>query len=86
MKATRLSHVLFVFAVIAALVLAAVPMAPAHAMSASPAPQTMSIASVAETSLAPAASAIVCRSITFWRHGHRITVRKCHRVHLDHDA
>jgi hypothetical protein len=88
MKTNKLSHTLFVFAVIAALVLAAVPMASAHAMSSSlgvssPAPQTTSITSAAATTLAPAPSAIVCRSVTFWRHGHRITVRVCHRVHRD---
>jgi len=83
MKTTKLSHVFFVFAVIAALVLAAVPITPAHALSTSPAAQGTSITSTAQSSLAPAASVLVCRSATFWRHGHRITVRVCHRVHKD---
>ncbi len=78
MKTNKLSHVLFSLAVIAALVLAAVPMAPAHALSASPAQTT----SISATDTASYTSAVViCRSITFWRNHHRITVRVCHRVH-----
>lgn len=73
MKPTKLSHLLFSLAVVAALVLAAIPMAPAHAMAASQA-TTLSAPEDAP------ASAVVCRSVTFWRHGHRITVRVCHRV------
>ena len=80
MKTTKLSHVLFSFALIAALVLAAVPMAPAYAMSTS-STGTASISGTINPSAVVTAGAVVCRSITFWRNGHRITVRVCHRVH-----
>ena len=84
MKTTKLSHVLFSLAVIAALMLAAVPMAPVHAMSASPA-QTASISAAGTSSTSLTAGVVICRSITFWRHGYRITVRVCHRVHPRED-
>ncbi len=84
MKTNKLSHVLFSLAVIAALVFTAVPMAPAYAMSSSPSAQTTSL-SAGNGSTIVAAGAVVCRSITFWRNGHRITVRVCHRLHK-HDA
>jgi len=80
MKTIKLPHVLFSFAVITALVLAAVPMAPAHAMSASTA-QTTSLAASDGSTTALTSSVVVCRSHTVWRNGHRITVRICHRVH-----
>ena len=81
MKTIKFSHVLVSFAVIAALALAAVPIAPAHAMSASLASQTTSL-SATTGNHAPVltSGAVVCRSITVWRHGHRITLRVCHRV------
>lgn len=81
MKTTKLSHVLFVLAVIAALMLAAVPMAPVHAMSASADTQTTSVAAADGSSSTLTAGAVVCVWRTFWRNGHWVRVRVCHRVH-----
>jgi hypothetical protein len=80
MKTTRLSHILFSLAVIAALVLAAVPMAPAHAMAASPSDQATSLSAAGGQPSVSVSGAVVCRSIHLWRHGHWVTVRVCHRV------
>ena len=80
MKTTRVSHLLFSLAVVAALVLAAIPMAPVHAMSSSPSAQVATLSAADDSAAAVAPSAVICRSITFWRHGHRVTVRVCHRV------
>lgn len=76
MKPVKLSHLLFSLAVIAALVMAAVPAAPAYALSGSASDQT-SISAAGDDS---PANAIVCKKVTKWRDGHRITVRVCHRV------
>ena len=81
MKTIKLSHVLFSFAVIAALMLAAVPMAPAHAMTTSSTQTTGLPAITGSHATVLTSGAVVCRSITVWRHGHRITIRVCHRVH-----
>ena len=84
MKRTKLSHVLFSLAVIAALMLAAVPVASAHAMSDTSARQSTGIAAADNSSsalTAVSADAVVCRSWTVWRNGHRVTLRVCHRVH-----
>lgn len=81
MKRTKLSHILFSLAVVAALILAAVPIMPAHALSSSSTGST-SISPTAGQVTVVASGAVVCRSITFWRNGHRITVRVCHRVHF----
>ena len=78
MKTTKLSYVLFSLAMIAALVMAAVPMAPAHAMSADSPAQGTSLSS--SSGHAGMAGAVVCRSVHVWRHGHWVTVRVCHRV------
>jgi hypothetical protein len=85
MKTTKLSHLLFSIAVIAALVFGAFPMAPAYAMSSAPSTHTTSLSATGDDSPVLASGVVVCRSITFWRNGHRITVRVCHRVHR-HDA
>ena len=79
MKTIKLSHVLFSIAVVTALVLAAIPAAPAYALSSS-ATQT-SIAAADNVSPALSASVIVCRRVVIWHNGHRIVVRVCHRVH-----
>lgn len=84
MKTNKLFRVLFSLTVIAALVFAAMPIAPAYAMSAS-SPQTTSVAAIGSHSPTLAPGVVVCRSITIWRHHHRITVRVCHRVH-PHDS
>jgi hypothetical protein len=78
MKPDKLSHLLFSLAVISALVLAAIPAAPAYALSPAASGQTGIGAAGAD---APA-GALVCRSVVKWRDGHRIVVRVCHRVHL----
>lgn len=84
MKPTKLFHVLFSLTVIAALVFAAMPVTPAHAMPASSA-QTISLASTGSHSVSLTSHIVVCRSVTVWRHHHRVTIRVCHRVHR-HDA
>ena len=81
MKTSQLSYLLFSLTVIAALILAAVPMASAHAMSSSLAPQTASLGSIGSHSAVLTSGIVVCRSLILWRHGHRITVRVCHRAH-----
>ena len=83
MKTTKLSHLLFSVALIVTLVAAAVPSTLVYAMPDSAPQQNTSIsaADIAPTTLS--AGAVVCRSITFWRNGHRVTVRVCHRVHKD---
>ena len=76
MNPLKLSHLLFSLAVITALVMAAVPAAPAYALTGSASDQTSISAAGAD---APSA-AVVCKKVTKWRDGHRITVRVCHRV------
>ncbi len=74
MNKTKLSTVLFSLAVIAALVLAAVP-APVFALSASGVNAVQLTAPVATYP-----SVVVCRSVHRWYHGHWIVVRVCHKV------
>ena len=81
MKTTKLSHLLFSLVMIAALVVAAIPSTPVYAMSDSAPQQSTSIGAADITSSTLSAGAVVCRSITFWRNGHRVTIRVCHRVH-----
>jgi hypothetical protein len=76
MKTIKLPHLLFSLAVIAALVVAAIPAAPAYAM----APESTQ-ASLSATEAGSGASAIVCRNVVKWHEGHRIVVRVCKRVH-----
>lgn len=83
MKTPKLSHLLFSVALIAALVVAAVPSTPVYAMSDSVLQQNASISAADVPSTTLSAGAVVCRSITVWRNGHRVTVRVCHRVHKD---
>lgn len=81
MKTTKLSHILFSLAVVAALVLAAIPMAPAHAMSASADAQAASISAPEDSASALiGAGAVVCKWKTVWRNGHWVRIRVCHRV------
>lgn len=80
MKTIKLSHMLFSLAVIAALVMAAIPAAPAYALSNS-ASQTASITSADTDSTTLTAGAVVCRTKVIWRNGHRVSVRVCKRVH-----
>ena len=77
MKTNKLSYVLFSLAIIVALFAAAIPMAPAHAMSAASTATTIS-SPASTTTLG--ANALVCKHVVKWVHGHRISVRVCHRV------
>lgn len=77
MKTNKLSYVLFSLAIIAALFAAAIPMAPAHAMSSASTATTIS--SPASTP-ALGTNVLVCRHVVKWVHGHRISVRVCHKV------
>jgi hypothetical protein len=81
MKTKKLSHIVFGLAMIAALSLAAIPTVPAHAMSDTAAQQSAIVAAADGSSSTLTAGAVVCRSWTVWRNGHRVTVRVCHRVH-----
>jgi hypothetical protein len=79
MNKIKTSHILFSLALIAALALAAVPVAPAFALSASAANPMIA----ANQSSAPVLASnviVVCRTVIEWRHGHRIVVRRCHKV------
>jgi len=81
MKTIKLSHLLFSLAVIAALVAAAIPAAPAYALTDS-APQAVSLtATDGASAVLTATSAIVCRTKVIWRDGHRVSIRVCKRVH-----
>ena len=81
MKTTKYSHLLFSLDLIAALVVAAIPSTPVYAMAAATPQQSTSIGAADSALSTLAAGAVVCRSITFWRNGYRVTVRVCHRVH-----
>lgn len=81
MKTTKLSYLLFSLAMVTALVLAALPVAPAHALSASPVQQSASMSAADNNSPVLTAGVVICRTRIVWRHGHRIAVRVCHRVH-----
>jgi hypothetical protein len=75
---TKLTHILFSLAVVAALVLTAVP-APVFALSA--APTTSATTATQLTAGVPNPdSLLVCHSFFVWRHGHRVLVRICHRT------
>jgi hypothetical protein len=80
MNKTQTSHILFSLALIAALALAAVPAAPAFALSASSATSPAIAASQNNAPALAPSSILVCRSFIEWRNGHRIVVRRCHKV------
>jgi hypothetical protein len=79
MKTVKLTQLLFSVAVIAALVAAAIPAAPAYAAPAASTGTTIGAASADTPVLGP--GVLVCKSVTRWIHGHRVTVRVCHRVY-----
>ncbi len=79
MKTTKLSYLLFSLAMVTALVLAAIPVSPAHALSASAVPQSTSITADNHSSVLTA-GIVVCKTRIVWRHGHRIAIRVCHKV------
>jgi hypothetical protein len=80
MKPVKPSHILFSLAVIGALVLSAIPAAPAYALS-TPASNQASLSAAEADS--PSA-AVVCKKIVKWRDGHRVVVRVCRRVRPPH--
>lgn len=81
MKTTKLPYLLFSFAMVAALVLAAIPMAPAHALSVSAPQQSTSLNAAISSSPVLTSGVVICRTRIVWHHGHRIVRRICHRVH-----
>ncbi|MFN8462189.1 MAG: hypothetical protein U0X93_10520 [Anaerolineales bacterium] len=81
MKTIKLSQLLFSLAVIAALVMAAIPAAPAYAMAPDSTPTSLSAASTGQVAPAAIVGVVVCKNKTIWRDGHRITIRVCKVVH-----
>ena len=81
MKTIKLSHVMFSLAVIAALVAAAIPAAPAYAMAPESAQTSIAASDGDLTTLTAGVGAVVCRSKVIWRDGHRVVIRVCKRVH-----
>ncbi len=79
MKTTKFPYLLFSLAMVTALILAALPVSPAHALSASAVQQSTSIAADNHSSVLTA-GIVVCKTKVMWRHGHRIAVRICHKV------
>jgi hypothetical protein len=79
MNNIKFSHILFSLALIAALALAVVPMAPAHALSTSTANAVMT-ANQVNAEVLSSNSGVVCKRIVIWRNGHRTVVRRCHKV------
>ena len=75
MNKIKLSHIVFSLALIAALAATSIPTAPAYALSNSSAHVV-----VAEKQAAALGNNIVCKSVTYWRNGHRVVVRVCHKV------
>ncbi len=80
MKTTKLSYLLFSLAMVTALVLAAIPVSPAHALSASAAQPGISIGTADNPSTVLTTGIVVCKDRIVWRHGHRIAIRVCHKV------
>jgi hypothetical protein len=85
MKTIKLPQLLFSLAMIAALVMAAIPAAPAYALTKS-ASQTTSITAAGADAPVVSPGAVLCRTKVIWRDGKRISIRVCHRVHRPHDA
>jgi hypothetical protein len=79
MKNIKTSHILFSLALIAVLTLAAIPAAPAYALSASATNPMIAANQVSAPALA-SNGVIVCRTVIRWHNGHRVAVRLCHRV------
>jgi hypothetical protein len=79
MKTIKLPQILFSLAMIAVIVFAALPVSSAHALSNSATTPSLTSAHVDEAG-AVVGNIIVCKNVTVWRNGHRITLRVCHRV------
>jgi hypothetical protein len=77
MNRIKLTYILFSLAVIAALVIAAVP-APVFALSGAPAVSASSNAQLT-AGVPTTGSVLICRSVGFWRFGHWVVIRLCHR-------
>ncbi len=80
MKTTKIPYLLFSLAIVTALVLTAIPMVPAHALSDSAVKQNTAISAATNNSPVLTAGIVVCRTRIVWRHHHRIAVRICHRM------
>lgn len=81
MKTIKLSHLLFSLAVIAALVMAAIPAAPAYAMAPETTQTSLTAAHAGQAVSAAIVGVVVCRNKVIWRDGHRISIRVCKVVH-----
>jgi hypothetical protein len=79
MKNIKLFHILFSLAIIAALALASLPMAPAYALSASAGSTASISASQADVVPAIVNQGVICRDIVVWKNGHRYVRRVCYR-------
>jgi hypothetical protein len=78
MKKIKVSHLLFGLTLLAVLILAAVP-APAYALSASGGQPAQIASHFTAPALAPD-SILVCKTVIEWHNGHRVAIRRCHRV------
>jgi hypothetical protein len=79
MKTIKLPQILFSLAMIAVIVFAALPVSSAHALSNSSTTPVLASASAGGAG-AVIGNIVVCKNVTVWRNGHRVTVRVCHRV------
>jgi hypothetical protein len=79
MKTNKLPQVLFGLALIAVIVFAAFPVSSAHALSNTSTSPVLS-STLAGTAGTAVGNTVVCKNVTVWRNGHRVTVRVCHRV------
>jgi hypothetical protein len=71
------ARILFSLAVIAALLIAAIP-APAFALPSAPSASAGGFTQLT-ASTPTQGSFFVCRSVVVWRFGHRVVIRLCHR-------
>lgn len=81
MKTIKFPHLLFSLAVIAALVITALPAAPAYAMAPDSTHASLTATHSDQAALTSGVSAIVCWNKVVWRDGHRVVIRVCKRVH-----
>jgi hypothetical protein len=79
MNKIKTSHILFSLALIAVLALAVVPAAPVYALSASATNPVIAANQGSASALAPN-GIVVCKTIIEWHNGHRVAVRRCHKV------
>jgi len=79
MNKIKFSHIVFSLTLIAALAVASIQLAPAHALSTSSANAMLVENQINPTTLT-SDSGVVCKNITVWRNGHRVVVRNCPKV------